>query len=82
MDGTNFWMYSGTTDAENTTYGGSFEYGGKTWYYNGYGVGSYAGAMDSSGKNRYYFGRITDFSQVPDMALELVKMCQKDWATT
>lgn len=85
-DGTEYHMYDKTTSAEsplNNASGGTFEYLGKTWYYNASNSGSYQNAKDSSGQNRYYMGTYSTNGDTADdyiaIAKDLLNICTADF---
>ena len=80
-DGSTYTMYDIKTSAlspHDATSGGVFDALGTTWYWNASSPGSYSGATDGSGLNRYRM-RDHDRSESEVMAKELFAICMSDY---
>lgn len=82
-EGTTYTMYGSTLSAlspDVANRGGTFEMYGKTWYYCNCSPGSYQGAVDSSGLNRYYLGNYASDSKDDCIAIAktLLRICEPD----
>lgn len=78
-DSTKYSMAGTESSALSPQYGqgGTYEYYGKTWYYNFSNPNSMTGhLMDTSGANRYYMGANTT---VEDMIKKIIDICRPDF---